>query len=301
MNKWLNFGGDRDHNLDTGIVFHIRHYWEIWKVVSTDCAARRCSAWHAASRHRHINYDVIMSLALGRGMTVPVLLVLTASLTMIKIFSRYEALIKNNNIQIPIVPYGCNFWGSDSHSQLSSQPAAKPTRLVNNWCEYKQGHTTSLSSYCTACSPPLLPFLSLNFSGSESAILHTSPAYVAYLYLVLWACRQAPLVTPVRSSQHAGSWLIPAMAPSIVSPAQRFTQDLYGGDMQQQQKQQQHRWMQLLHTWKTTWWGNVCLTQRTMYSVSDSVSSTGLCDDLNSGPRFASRGTAASCSVTFTV
>ena len=38
--------------------------------------------------------------------------------------------------------------------------------------------------------------------------------------------------------------------------------------------------------------------QRTMYSVSDSVSSTGLCDDLNSGPRFASRGTAASCSVT---
>jgi len=109
MNKWLNFGGDRDHNLDTGIVFHIRHYWEIRKVVSTDCAARRCSARHAASRHRHINYDVIMSPALGRGMTVPVLLVLTASLTMIKIFSRYEALIKNNNIQIPIVPYGCNF------------------------------------------------------------------------------------------------------------------------------------------------------------------------------------------------
>jgi len=51
------------------------------------------------------------------------------------------------------------------------------------------------------------------------------------------------------------------------------------------------------HTWKTTWWGKVCLTQRTMYSVSDSVSSSGLCDDLKSGPRFASRGTAASCSV----
>jgi len=33
MNKWLNFGGDPDHSLDTGIVFQICHYWEIWKVV----------------------------------------------------------------------------------------------------------------------------------------------------------------------------------------------------------------------------------------------------------------------------
>jgi len=47
MNKWLNFGGQPDHRLDTGIIFGIRHYWEIWKVVSTDCAARRCSAGHA--------------------------------------------------------------------------------------------------------------------------------------------------------------------------------------------------------------------------------------------------------------
>jgi len=44
VNKGLNFGGDPDHHLDTGMVFQIRHYWEIWKVVSTDCAARRCSA-----------------------------------------------------------------------------------------------------------------------------------------------------------------------------------------------------------------------------------------------------------------
>jgi len=43
----LNFGGDPDHRLDTGIVFRIRHYWEIRKAVSTDCAARRCSAGHA--------------------------------------------------------------------------------------------------------------------------------------------------------------------------------------------------------------------------------------------------------------
>jgi len=46
-NKRLNFGVDPDHRLDTGIVFWISHYWEIRKVVSTDCAARRCSARHA--------------------------------------------------------------------------------------------------------------------------------------------------------------------------------------------------------------------------------------------------------------
>jgi len=28
MNQWLNFGGDPDHHLDTGIVFRIRHYWD---------------------------------------------------------------------------------------------------------------------------------------------------------------------------------------------------------------------------------------------------------------------------------
>jgi len=40
VNKRLNFGGDTDHRLDTGIIFRIRHCWEIRKVVSTDCAAR---------------------------------------------------------------------------------------------------------------------------------------------------------------------------------------------------------------------------------------------------------------------
>ena len=34
MNKRLIFGGDSDHRLDTGIVFRIRHYWEIRKVVN---------------------------------------------------------------------------------------------------------------------------------------------------------------------------------------------------------------------------------------------------------------------------
>ena len=61
----LNFSGDPDHRLDTGIVFRIRHYWEIWKVVSINCAARRCSARHAYSRHGQSNYDVIKSSALG--------------------------------------------------------------------------------------------------------------------------------------------------------------------------------------------------------------------------------------------
>jgi len=34
MNKRLNFDGDPDHCLDTGIIFLIRHYWEIRKVVN---------------------------------------------------------------------------------------------------------------------------------------------------------------------------------------------------------------------------------------------------------------------------
>ena len=34
MNKWLNFGGDPDHRLDTRIVFRIRQYWEIRKVIN---------------------------------------------------------------------------------------------------------------------------------------------------------------------------------------------------------------------------------------------------------------------------
>ena len=33
-NKRLNFGDDPDHRLNSGIVFRIRHYWEIRKVVN---------------------------------------------------------------------------------------------------------------------------------------------------------------------------------------------------------------------------------------------------------------------------
>jgi len=34
MNKRLDFGGNLDHRLDTEIVFRIRHYWEIRKMVN---------------------------------------------------------------------------------------------------------------------------------------------------------------------------------------------------------------------------------------------------------------------------
>jgi len=44
MGQWtigLNFGGDPDHRLDTGIVFRIHHYWDItesgqWTFIHTD-------------------------------------------------------------------------------------------------------------------------------------------------------------------------------------------------------------------------------------------------------------------------
>jgi len=45
VDKCLNFGGDPDHRLDTMIVFRIRHYWEIRKVVNN----RHKSAVHTNS------------------------------------------------------------------------------------------------------------------------------------------------------------------------------------------------------------------------------------------------------------
>jgi len=51
-----------------------------------------------------------------------------------------------------------------------------------------------------------------------------------------------------------------------------------------------------VHTWKTMWCGKVCLTQRTMYSVSCSVSSIVEVDDLKRVPMLASWGTVANCS-----
>ena len=45
--QMIKFWWQSGYRLDTGIVFRIHHYWEIRKVVSTDCVARRRSAQHA--------------------------------------------------------------------------------------------------------------------------------------------------------------------------------------------------------------------------------------------------------------
>jgi len=64
----LNFGGDPDHRLDTGIVFRIRHYWEIRKVVNglSFILIRRMAA--------------LVRRALAEVCTVPVLLVILLSI-----------------------------------------------------------------------------------------------------------------------------------------------------------------------------------------------------------------------------
>jgi len=73
VNKWLNFGGDPDHRLHTGIVFRIRHYWET-TLQCTGCTRR----------YRHSNYDVITLPVLAEVCTVPVLLVSVLWLTNVK-------------------------------------------------------------------------------------------------------------------------------------------------------------------------------------------------------------------------
>jgi len=93
MKKYLNFGVDPDHRLHTGIVFRIRHYWKIRKLVSTDCAARRCSARHALAgiaiaamtslRHQPVtdsgsHIATLLRHTLVEVCTVPVLLVMAA-------------------------------------------------------------------------------------------------------------------------------------------------------------------------------------------------------------------------------
>jgi len=67
VNKWLNFSGGLDHNLDIGIVFWIRHYWEIWKVVNG----------HKSATHADSPDGGTDEMCLGRGIqcTVPVLIV----------------------------------------------------------------------------------------------------------------------------------------------------------------------------------------------------------------------------------
>jgi len=67
----VKFWWQSEYRLDTGIIFRIRHYWELRNVVSTDCAAGRCGARRALQR-RHSNYDVITSSAHDRQPRQPV-------------------------------------------------------------------------------------------------------------------------------------------------------------------------------------------------------------------------------------
>jgi len=74
MNKRLNFGGDPDHRLATGIVFRIRHYWKIRKVVST--------VWCGSVRHALAGITIATMTSLrhrpfAEVCTVPVFLVHT--------------------------------------------------------------------------------------------------------------------------------------------------------------------------------------------------------------------------------
>jgi len=63
LNKRLNFGGDPDHRLDTGIVFRIRHCWEIRKLVNGHSFILICQI------------AALVRRALAEVRTVPVLLV----------------------------------------------------------------------------------------------------------------------------------------------------------------------------------------------------------------------------------
>ena len=62
-NKRLNFGGDLAHRLDIEIIFRIRHYWEIRKVVNGHSFIRICQM------------AALVRCALEEVCTVPVLLV----------------------------------------------------------------------------------------------------------------------------------------------------------------------------------------------------------------------------------
>jgi len=58
----LNFGGDTDHRLDTGIVFRIRHYWEIRKVIIDG---------HKSAAHTDSQDGGTGKTCLGEGMHCP--------------------------------------------------------------------------------------------------------------------------------------------------------------------------------------------------------------------------------------
>jgi len=76
----LNFDGDPDHRLDTGIVFRIFHYWEIRKAVNG----------HSFITIRQM--AALVRRALAEVCTVPVLLVITANITLKSVTWTYVQL-----------------------------------------------------------------------------------------------------------------------------------------------------------------------------------------------------------------
>ena len=80
MNKPVNFDGDPDHRLDTGIVFRIRHYWEIRKVVNGHKSAAASSHLSRTdSPDGGSDIETLVRCVLAEVCTVPVLLVLDLS------------------------------------------------------------------------------------------------------------------------------------------------------------------------------------------------------------------------------
>ena len=65
VNKHLNFSGNPNHHQDTGIVFQLRHYWEIRKVING----------HKSTAHGDSPDGGTGKTCLGGGMPVPLLLV----------------------------------------------------------------------------------------------------------------------------------------------------------------------------------------------------------------------------------
>ena len=57
------------------VVFRIRHYWEIRKVASTDCAARRCSAGYTLAGVAIASTTSLRHRPLAEVCTIPMLLV----------------------------------------------------------------------------------------------------------------------------------------------------------------------------------------------------------------------------------
>ena len=80
MNKWLDFSGDPDHRLDTGIVCRIRYHWEIGKawlswnyeiITSPAHDNTTAAALHAACSVTGANYRETGKMGLGGGLHCP--------------------------------------------------------------------------------------------------------------------------------------------------------------------------------------------------------------------------------------